>query len=139
LLASYRRLTGRDLVDPALSPVEQARAVFEAPFAVVSHDTAPDPVFNYGNRMALGLWGLTWEELTALPSRLSAEPVEQATRARLLAEVAARGFIDEYEGVRVTRGGRRFRIHRATVWNVTDEAGRPCGQAATFASWTFLD
>lgn len=138
VLASYRALLGRDLIDTRQAPHAQARALYLAPFVVLSHDTAPDPVFNYANLAAQALWEMTWQELTALPSRLSAEPAEQATRARLLASVAARGFIEDYAGVRIARGGRRFRIEGAVVWNLRDEAGRPYGQAANFARWTPL-
>ena len=53
LIQSYRRWTGRDLVDPQLSPVEQARALYEAPFVTASHGIEADPVFNYANRAAL--------------------------------------------------------------------------------------
>jgi len=138
LLESYRRWTGRALVDPALPPREQARALFEAPFVVLSHDTAPDPVFTYGNRTALALFELTWAELTALPSRRSAEPLHRDERARLLATVARQGYIDDYRGIRVSKHGRRFAIEHATVWNLVDDHGAPRGQAATFDAWTFL-
>jgi predicted DNA-binding protein (UPF0251 family) len=56
----------------------------------------------------------------------------------LLAAVTARGFIDDYSGVRISQTGRRFRITRATVWNLISETGRPCGQAAMFDRWEFL-
>jgi hypothetical protein len=41
--------------------------------------------------------------------------------------------------VRVSKSGRRFIIEKATVWNLLDEVGAPCGQAATFGNWRFLD
>jgi len=135
LCASYRHWTLRDLITPRADPATTARAVFEAPFALLSHGGGPDPVFDYGNRMALQLFEASWEELTSLPSRLSAEPEAREERARLLAEVASRGYIEDYSGVRVSRRGRRFRIARATVWNLLDNAGRPCGQAALFRDW----
>jgi hypothetical protein len=53
----------------------------------------------------------------------------------LLEQVATRGYIDDYSGVRISKSGRRFRILRATVWNVHDRLGRPLGQAATFTDW----
>jgi hypothetical protein len=53
----------------------------------------------------------------------------------LLERVRDHGFIDDYAGVRVSATGRRFRIERAVVWNLLDEAGRLHGQAATFAHW----
>ena len=73
-----------------------------------------------------------------MPSRYTAEAPDRAERARLLAQVAARGCIDDYAGVRIARTGRRFRIERATVWNLTDDQGRLCGQAAMFREWRAL-
>jgi len=137
LRSSLRHWTGRHLVEPGLSPEEAARRVFFAPFAIVSHGVGDDPIFSYGNRKALELFEMSWKELTSLPSRLSAEPIAQRERARLLAEVAARGFIDDYSGVRISRTGRRFVIESATVWNLIDEAGRFGGQAATFTQWQY--
>lgn len=138
LLASLRRWTGRDLVDPALSAEEQARMLFDAPFAVLSHNTAADPILNYANRSGLELFELTWCELITMPSRLTAEAPERSERARLLEQVTAHGFIDDYSGIRVTKSGRRFLIERATVWNIVDENGAAYGQAATFSAWRFL-
>jgi hypothetical protein len=51
-------------------PRAQATALFNAPRVVVSHDTADDPILNYGNLMALELWNMTLTEFTATPSRL---------------------------------------------------------------------
>ncbi len=87
--------------------VPSARAaLFEAPFALVAHDTQPDPVFRYGNRQALALFESTFEAFTALPSRLSAEPANQEERAALLERVTRQGFVDDYRGIRITRKGR---------------------------------
>lgn len=139
LRQTFHALTGRDLVDSALSPEAAAHALFHAPFVVLSHNAAPDPILTYGNRAALELFALTWEELIQMPSRWTAEVPNQAERARLLAEVTARGFIDNYSGVRIARTGQRFLIEQATVWNLTDAEGRPCGQAATFQSWRRME
>ena len=139
LLVSLRRWTGRDLVDPQLPRVEQARQLFAAPFALLSHDTAADPILNYGNRAAMQLFELNWEELSQTPSRLTAEPVHRDERARLLDTVTRQGYIDDYRGVRISRTGRRFLIDTATVWTVLDERGAPYGQAATFSAWKYLD
>jgi MEKHLA domain len=138
LIASYRRWTGRDIVDPGLAPVEQARALYRAPLVVASHGEEPDPVFNYANRAALALFEAGWDEFTAMPSRLSAEAVAREERAALLARVTARGFIDDYSGVRVSARGRRFRIARAIVWNVIDARGAHRGQAVAFRDWEYL-
>lgn len=135
---SYWRCTGRELLSGARDPRDLARELFAAPFVVVSHGTETDPVLNYGNAAALALWEMTWDELIRTPSRLTAEAPERAERERLLAAVTARGFIDDYSGVRISRGGRRFRITRATVWNVVAPDGSPRGQAATFRNWELL-
>lgn len=58
-----------------------------------------------------------------MPSRLTAEAPNRAERARLLAEVTARGFIEDYSGRRISHTGQRFLIERATVWNLTDAEG----------------
>lgn len=139
LRESYHGLTGRDLIDPRLADRDGALALFEAPFVLLSHDTRADPVLSYGNRTALTLFELDWEQLTALPSRFTAEAPNRAERERLLREVAARGYIDDYRGVRVSASGRRFLIERACVWNLVDAGGGCRGQAATFADWRYLD
>jgi hypothetical protein len=80
---------------------------------------------------------MSWEELTRTASRLTAEAPEREERARLLAAVTRHGFIDDYSGVRISKSGRRFRISEATVWNLVNEAGARCGQAATFSTWNY--
>jgi hypothetical protein len=138
LIESYRRWTGRDLVDANLSPVEQAQALYEAPFVTASHGTEPDPVFNYANRAALALFETSWADFTSMPSRLSAEPVAREERAQLFTRVNQHGFIDDYSGIRISSSGRRFHIRRATVWNVIDTRGMPGGQAVVFHDWEYL-
>ena len=125
---SHARLTGRALVPPGGD-------LWSLPAVVVAHGTEPDPVFFYANRAALGLFGYSAEEFIRLPSRLSAAPVAREERARLLAEVTAKGFIDDYSGVRTARSGGGIRIERATVWNLIDPKGSNSGQAATFDRW----
>lgn len=138
LARSHKHWTGRDLLPGDLAPPELAEKIFHAPFVLVSHGTEADPILNYGNAAALALWEMSWAELTRTPSRLTAEVPNRAERARLLATVTARGFIDDYSGVRISRTGRRFKISRATVWNLLTETGQPCGQAAMFGAWEFL-
>ncbi len=138
LARSFRRWLGRDLLPGISERRAIAEALFAVPFVLVSHGTQADPVLNYGNRAALTLWELSWEELTRTPSRLTAEPVAREERARLLAEVTQHGHIANYAGVRIAKSGRRFRIERAIVWNLLDEAGAHCGQAAMFDRWEYL-
>src|SRR5205823_8890027 len=135
---SLKHWTGRDLVPGTFSPLEMSEKVFAAPFVLVSHGIQPDPVLNYGNRTALGLWEMSWETLTSTPSRFTAEAPNREERARLLEAVTTNGFIDDYSGVRISKTGRRFQIARATVWNLLNENGNRCGQAAMFDQWEFI-
>ena len=138
LTRSLKQWTGRELLPGDFTPVELAAKIFQAPFVLVAHGTEADPVLNYGNAAALALWEMSWDELTRTPSRLTAEAPNRAERARLLAAVTERGFIDDYSGVRISKTGRRFKISRATVWNLLNEDKKPCGQAAMFGAWEFL-
>ena len=135
---SLRHWTGRELVPPRMSDTEAARYVFEAPFVVASHDTAKDPVFNYANRTGLDLFAMTWDEFTALPSRLSAESTQREARQAMIAEAAGKGYLDRYQGIRIGRHGRRFMIEDAIIWNLLTPEGLPYGQAVMFAHWKFL-
>lgn len=136
ILANFRRLLGRDLVapEPGRPPEE---TLFLAPPAVLSAlgPFGTDHAFNYLNRTALDLFETTWDDIIGLPSSASAEPVHRDERRRLLDEVGRHGFIENYSGIRISRQGRRFRILRATVFNLLDDKGTYLGQAATFADW----
>lgn len=138
LRASYRHWTGQDLVAPVLDAAAAVQTLYEAPFAVVSHSAHGDPVFTYGNRVALELFEMDWHEFTALPSRLSADPEDQEDRNRLLARVSSEGYTDNYSGVRISKTGRRFMIRGATLWNLIDGECRHRGQAAVIRQWDVL-
>ena len=139
LLDSYAFWLKRELIDRGADVEVQSERLFFAPFVVVSHLDSDDPILNYGNRQALDLWEMTWAEFTATPSRLTAEPMNRTERARMLRRVTARGFVDDYRGVRISRTGRRFLVERATVWNVLDGDANRRGQAAAFSEWTSLE
>jgi len=138
LLNSYRYWTGKDLIDREGTPFVQSTRLFFVPFVVVSHDNQPDPHLNYGNQCALALWEMEWEDLQHTPSRLTAEPMNQAERAHMLQQAANQGIITDYRGIRIARSGRRFLVEHATVWNVLDQTSTPCGQAAMFSTWSPL-
>ncbi len=138
LCNSFHHWTGRELIGAGENRVERARALFEAPFAVVSHNMASDPVFNYANLKAMALFEMDWNAITALPSRLSAEVANQEDRKRLLHTVSLQGYVDDYSGVRISSSGKRFRIKDATVWNLIDRDGVYAGQAAMFSNWLFV-
>lgn len=135
LLRSYQSLLGRPLLAPG---ADLWQALWEAPRVVVAHGCEANPVFFYGNRLALDVFEMDFAAFTALPSRFSAEAPVREERAHLLERVSRDGFIDDYSGVRISSTGRRFRIEQAVVWNLSDEDGHPFGQAATFARWQWL-
>ena len=138
LSRSFKHWTGRELLPGVSNPAELADKIFHAPFVLVSHGTENNPILNYGNAAALALWEMSWEELTRTPSRLTAEMPNRKERTKLLETAARRGFVDDYSGVRISKSGRRFKISRATIWNLIDADGKNCGQAAMFAQWEFL-
>lgn len=136
LVDSFARVTGESLLD---TNVDIPSVLWQAPRVILAHGTEADPIFFYGNRMALDLFEVSADALLRMPSRLSAEAPVREERARLLHRVTQYGYIADYSGVRISATGRRFRIEQATVWNLLDEAGRVHGQAATFDQWVRLD
>jgi hypothetical protein len=136
LAHSFRHWTGNLLMD--VPPGDLARSLFTAPFALVSHGTEADPIFNYGNQQALDLWELDWQTFTRMPSRQSAVPMEQEARSQLLAEAKEKGYISDYRGIRISSTGRQFWIENVILWDVLDEHQQTIGQAATFSQWQFI-
>ena len=139
LISSYRRLTGKDLVEPEIQNIEQYRALYNAPYGLLSHNMEDDPLFTYANKTAQKLFQMSWSKFIGLPSRKSAEPVNRAERKRLLDRVTHEGFIDDYSGIRISSTGVRFWIKDATVWNMIDEKGNYQGQGAIFNKWVLLE
>jgi hypothetical protein len=138
LAASYRRWTGRDLLGAAIAGGSLARDLYHAPFALLSHGTEADPLFNYANLKAQGLWELDWDYLIGTPSRRSAEAGAQADRSEALTAALQHGFVANYSGIRIAASGRRFRIEDGVIWNLMDAYERLQGQAAMFSRWQFL-
>jgi hypothetical protein len=111
--------------------------LWDAPFALLSHNTETPPCFIYSNARALEAFESTWEDWIGRPSLESAEEDEREARERLLREVEGSGYSEGYSGVRISAKGRRFRIEGALLWNVEREGVR-IGQAAMFSRWTPL-
>jgi MEKHLA domain len=132
LIGSYARIVGAPLTTPSQDAAWLYR---EAPFAVVAHDTRADPIFMYANTAAQACFEYSWDEFTALPSRLSAEMPNRAERQALLEAVTRDGFISGYRGLRIAKSGRRFWIEGGVVWQLIDHKGVTRGQAATFPTW----
>jgi hypothetical protein len=130
IAASFEHMIGRPLVMPGDDLVA---VMWDAPHAIVAHGIESDPIFFFGNRVALAAFETDAAAFTALPSRLSAEAPQRGERQLLLDRVSQDGFIDDYAGLRISATGRRFRIERAIVWNLVDAKGVRHGQAATFA------
>jgi hypothetical protein len=133
---SHHRLLGKPLID---SLEDIRRALWQAPRVIVAHGTEDDPIFFYGNRLALQAFEMSFTDFIRLPSRFSAEPLLREERARLLERVSRDGYIDDYAGIRISATGRRFKIDQAVVWNLIDAAGVCHGQAASFDQWIALD
>ena len=123
----------------ANTPEQLAEKLFHAPFVLVSHGTQPEPIFNYGNQTALQLWSLNWHQFVQPPSAASAEPVAREERSTMLRQARERGYIENYQGVRISSVGQRFLIKHVTLWNLVDEFGHKCGQAATYPNWEWLE
>lgn len=136
ILKSFEYCTGNTLLSVTGTPAEIAAALFAAPFVVVSHGMEADPILNYGNRTALELWELDWENFTKTPSRYTAEPIAREERDRMLSEAKTKGFISNYRGIRISSTGKRFFIEDGIIWNIFDEQQQKCGQAATFSRWS---
>lgn len=133
MVNSYERLTGKTLLPETPTDIAaRCAAIWSAPRAIVAHGTEDDPIFFYANRLALQCFEMDFAEFTKLPSRLSADPMAQAQRVKLLQQVTQQGYIADYSGLRIAKSGRRFMITATTVWNLLDETGRHHGQAAVF-------
>lgn len=128
---SYLKLLGEPLVPEGL---EAASWLYEAPFGLLAHNTAPDPVFVYANLSVQRLFEYDWDEFVGLPSRLSAGEEDREARRVLLENVRDQGYTNAYRGPRVAKSGRRFWIDDVTVWNLVDGSGR-VGQAALIRRW----
>jgi PAS domain-containing protein len=130
LADSYARLLGQPLVQQAMPVADATEWLYErAPFAVLAHNTDADPLFIYGNKAAQRRFGYSWDEITRLPSRLSAEAPNREERQQFLARVQRLGYEAGYKGVRVTKSGQRFMIDEATLWQLLDADGKLHGQA----------
>lgn len=133
ITTSFARTVGRPLVDQGQ---DAAWLYADAPFALLAHSAAADPLFVYANRTAQRCFEYSFDELLTIPSRMSAEAPNREERQRLLDAVARDGFIDNYRGLRIAKSGHRFWIESAIVWELTDDNGTRRGQAAMFSQWT---
>lgn len=134
ILDNYRYWKGEELLIRE-SPEKDAQKLYEAPFVVLSHGNEADPLFNYANLKAQELWEMNWEAFIGMPSRRSAEPPAEKDRKKFLEEAARKGYIDGYEGVRISRTGKRFYIKNVLLLNLLGPDKLFLGQAAIFDEW----
>ena len=138
LLDSYESFVKQDLIERSGDMKIDFEIINNSSFIVVSHNGAIDPVLNFGNKSALNLWELSWEDFTSTPSRKTAELDLREKRQEMLLIAEKNGFFDDYEGIRVSSSGKRFKIKQAVIWNVVNGKGDKIGQAATFSNIKFL-
>ncbi|GBG34690.1 Hypothetical Protein FCC1311_109122 [Hondaea fermentalgiana] len=144
LVRSFARLTGGKSL-PVLQEAKNLddaeiwrRLHYDESVALLSTGPQEDPILNYGNLGAQKLFEVNWEELTSLPGRLTAGPMERQERQDFLDRVSKYGFVTDYSGIRTSAKGRKFRIVNANVWNVLpdedDTDSSKLGQAAFFST-----
>ncbi len=146
LLSSHRQTFGRPLIAGLAadaSPALMAQELFAAEVVVLAHDGTdpagdPGPRLIYANRAALRLWHRRWSAMVGMPSRLTAEPTERASRRQALVTARAHEAIEGYRGIRIDSCGRRFQIEAARLWTLRNASVHPCGQAACFSRWWWL-
>ena len=133
ILDSHASRVGTELINRTGDAVSDAEALFALNAVILSHDGGEDPLFVYANQAAADLWRMSVSELIGMPSRLSAPPEHQASRASMLKEAAGSGVLSGYAGERIAKDGTRFMIKDATLWTV-DYVHRQ-GQAVIFRQW----
>jgi hypothetical protein len=136
---SFARLLGDELVPGDMTDEAAARWLYEdAPFAVLAHSPEVDPHFIYGNLAAQKRFEYSWDELLRLPSRLSAEEHDRRKRQQLMDSVRRIGFLRGYQGLRISKSGRRFMIEDVALWRLVDVDGVVKGEAARIPRTTDL-
>ena len=138
LCSSYTHWTNQSLLNKDNNPDKLIQDLYKAPFAIVSHGIEEDPVFNFGNKVALELFELDCEQFIQLPSRNSVEMTNRDQRDELMQRVSHDGHMIDYSGVRISSTGKRFKIEGATIWNIIDEREHYYGQAAMFTNWSAI-
>ncbi|QDZ18632.1 WHEP-TRS domain-containing protein [Chloropicon primus] len=143
VVESFTKALGRTLLEEQCSITEIADKVYEAPFVLLSHvygeggEGVREHKFNYANRRALELWETEWADLVGKPSSVSGEDAEeiQSDRDELLLECKEKGFVEGYEGWRISAKGKKFFVKGATLWEVKSSGGESVGQAVVLTEW----
>ncbi|GAA6207629.1 MEKHLA domain-containing protein [Cognatishimia sp. WU-CL00825] len=131
IITSFQTKLGR-----AILPDATPETLYHSDQIILSHNTDDDPILTYGNLAAQALWQMPWQALTQLPSRKTAETTHRNTRTKMFQAMRQDGYFENYQGMRVSATGQRFRIENAIIWTLTDKHGVPQGEAATFRDFT---
>ncbi|WP_310481033.1 MEKHLA domain-containing protein [Chamaesiphon sp. VAR_48_metabat_403] len=135
MLKNLHRWTGCDLIQEyGFSLAKLGQQVFEADFYILSHDNTTDPILTYGNQRVLDLWEVSWAELTTMHSSTTAKLVDRSARAAMMERVKIHNYLDNYNGIRVSKTGTEFQIVDGTIWNLFIDKVDFYGQAAWFKS-----
>jgi hypothetical protein len=136
---SFAHVTGRDLfAEAGIDPAEPGASAWRGSFALLTHRGDAAALLNYGNRFALDLWEMDWDQFTATPSAATAPDDDIAERRQMMDQVARSGFVSGYEGRRISRSGRLFVIRDVTVWRLSEPDGGGFGVAAFFRQYEYL-
>ena len=140
LIESYFRKTGRPLFEQEVEISDVAQLLWEAPFALLSHDASDDPKVTYANKAGLDLFEAEWDEMIGVASKNTAREEgdvnHREERAAMLKDALAKGYVDEYTGVRQTiKGDKEFKILDATIFSIESPGGDVMGQGAVLRLW----
>lgn len=129
---SLERITGKTLYETI--HVETAQQVHENErYAVLSHDTAGDPVYNYGNRAAVEVFKWPEDEFYQLPSRYSApDGTIRNSRSTDIQDAIDSDLKTIALAIRQTKHGELFQLTDVMLWNVYDDDGHRVGQTAIY-------
>lgn len=132
---NFLRLSGKPLyADPTAAADVYQWLHEEAPYGILAHNAAADPLFIYANKHALASFQYTPDEILTVRSRLSASDQDRPERQRMLEIVLREGIVYNYSGPRVDKHGNSFTIYDGVVWQLRNKNNEVWGQAALF--WT---
>ncbi|TVU59214.1 MEKHLA domain-containing protein [Vibrio atlanticus] len=131
---NYNRIFGKQLYRENNSDLEIFYEVWNSHFAIVSHGTEINPLFNFANKKALEIFELNYLDFIGLPSIQTADALAAEDRIMLLNDVNRHGFVKNYSGIRVSAKGKKFQICDAVIFNLFDFEYNYHGQAAIIPS-----
>jgi MEKHLA domain len=130
---SLLKLTGTSLLD-RMEGIDSIHDVHSCSrYAVLSHGTQQDPIYNYFNQGALLTFQWPEDEVYQLPSRYSAPGGKLRDQRDILMERVVQEQAQTFpEAIRQTKTGQPFRLTDVLLWNVFDTEGSRVGQTALF-------